>query len=101
MIVLHGIWKPPEASTDRGDFFLWGESSFISPVKRRGRPRKSNASHPYQASEKDLKIAKIILIRKWAGITKRSAGVQWKLRMGNRRKQGKVRKNHEVVAMGL
>lgn len=57
MIVLHGIWKPPEASTDRGDFFLWGESTFISPIKRRGRPPKSGASHPYQALEKDLKIA--------------------------------------------
>jgi hypothetical protein len=57
MIVLHGIWRPPEASGDRGDFFLWGESSFISPVKRRGRPPNSAASHPYQALEKDLKIA--------------------------------------------
>ncbi len=57
MIVLHGIWKPPAASTDRGDFFLWGESSFISPSKRRGRPPKSGASHPYQAAEKELKRA--------------------------------------------
>ncbi len=57
MIVLHGIWKPPEASKDRGDFFLWGESSSISPVKRRGRSPKAGAQHPYQAAEKDLKVA--------------------------------------------
>lgn len=57
MIVLHGIWKPPETLKDRGDFFLWGESSSISPVKRRGRPPKAGTQrpHPFQATEKDLK----------------------------------------------
>jgi|GEM_PF-3446449 hypothetical protein len=43
MIVLHGIWKPPEAPGDRGDFFLGGESSGISTAKRRGRPPKSGS----------------------------------------------------------
>ncbi|HEY9247471.1 MAG TPA: SNF2 helicase-associated domain-containing protein, partial [Candidatus Methanoperedens sp.] len=59
MIVLHGTWKSPETLKDRGDFFLWGESSSISssPVKRRGRPPKVDIRrmHPFQVTEKDLK----------------------------------------------
>jgi SNF2 family DNA or RNA helicase len=56
MIVLHGIWKPPETLKDRGDFFLWGESSSILPVKRRGRLPKAGTqrAHPFQVAEEDL-----------------------------------------------
>ncbi len=56
MIVLHGTWKPAATVIDRGDFFLWGESSSISPVKRRGRTSNiKQRNHPFQAAEKDLK----------------------------------------------
>ncbi|MCX9012477.1 MAG: DEAD/DEAH box helicase [Candidatus Methanoperedens sp.] len=35
---------------------MWGESSSISPARRRGRPPKAEAqcAHPFQAAEKDL-----------------------------------------------
>lgn len=57
MIVLHGTWEPPESIKERGNFFIWGETSSILPVKQRGRPPKigTERAHPFQASEKDLK----------------------------------------------
>lgn len=55
MIVLHGTWKPPAAIEERGDFFLWGESSTSSRVKRRGRPRAGiQQAHPFQASKDEI-----------------------------------------------
>lgn len=58
MIVLHGTWKLPEKIEDRGDFFIWGESSSVSSIKRRGSPSKVSAGkpriHPFQAANKDL-----------------------------------------------
>jgi len=33
---------------------LWGESSSVSPARRRGRPPKAQRAHPFQAAEKDL-----------------------------------------------
>ncbi|VVB94288.1 RNA polymerase-associated protein RapA [uncultured archaeon] len=55
MIVLHGTWKPAAAIQERGDFFLWGESSASPKVKRRGRPRAGvPRSHPFQASQGDI-----------------------------------------------
>ena len=54
MIVLHGTWKAPIEIQERGDFFLWGESSV--PVKRKGR--RTPLPHPFQASQDD--ISKII-----------------------------------------
>lgn len=49
MIVLHGTWKPSTEIQERGNFFLWGESS----TKRRGRKGKTH-SHPFQASKDDI-----------------------------------------------
>ncbi len=58
MIVLHGTWKPPEKLENSGDFFIWGESSSVPPVKQRGRPSKVSIGrlgmHPFQASDKDI-----------------------------------------------
>lgn len=56
MIVLHGTWKPIETLENRGGFFIWGESS-SSTAKRRGRIPKADTqrTHPFQASEKDLR----------------------------------------------
>lgn len=56
MIVLHGTWKQKETLENRGDFFIWGESS-SSTAKRRGRIPKASTqhTHPFQASEKDLR----------------------------------------------
>ncbi len=56
MIVLHGTWRPIETLENRGDFFIWGESS-SSTAKRRGRIPKASIqrTHPFQASEKDLR----------------------------------------------
>ncbi|WP_094227628.1 DEAD/DEAH box helicase [Methanolobus psychrotolerans] len=59
MIVLHGIWKPPENLHEQGSFVLWGEDSTVLPVKRRGRPPKvtTHRVHPFQAGEEDLRKA--------------------------------------------
>ncbi len=55
MIVLHGTWKPPASIEERGNFFLWGESSTSTRVKRRGRPRAGMPRpHPFQASQDDI-----------------------------------------------
>ena len=56
MIVLHGTWEPPESLKERGNLFIWGESSSILPVKHRGRPQKTGTerAHPFQTSKKDL-----------------------------------------------
>lgn len=55
MIVLHGTWKPPATVEERGDFFIWGESSTPARLKRRGRPRAGiPRSHPFQASKDDI-----------------------------------------------
>ncbi|MBE0523925.1 MAG: ATP-dependent helicase [Methanosarcinales archaeon] len=60
MIALHGTWKPSETIDEWGDFFIWGESSTASTIKRRGRPPKFSASkprpHPFQAAHEDLKM---------------------------------------------
>jgi SNF2 family DNA or RNA helicase len=60
MIALHGTWKPSETIDDQGDFFIWGESSTDSTIKRRGRPPKISASkprsHPFQVAHEDLKM---------------------------------------------
>ena len=57
MIVLHGTWKAPIEIQERGDFFLWGESSTSVPAKRKGR-RAGPLPHPFQACQDD--ISKII-----------------------------------------
>lgn len=55
MIVLHGTWKPPASIEERGNFFLWGESSTSTRVKRTGRPRAGMPRpHPFQASQDDI-----------------------------------------------
>ena len=55
MIVLHGTWKPPASIEERGNFFLWGESSTSTRVKRKGRPRAGMPRpHPFQASQDDI-----------------------------------------------
>ncbi|MBW6517261.1 MAG: DEAD/DEAH box helicase [ANME-2 cluster archaeon] len=58
MIALHGTWKPSERIDTLGDFFIWGELSTASTIKRRGRPPKISAStprpHPFQAPNEDL-----------------------------------------------
>jgi len=55
MIVLHGIWKPPEAIKDSGNFFIWGESTLSEQVKRRGRTAKNQPrTHPFQAALTDI-----------------------------------------------
>ncbi|MCG7847819.1 MAG: SNF2 helicase-associated domain-containing protein, partial [ANME-2 cluster archaeon] len=60
MIALHGTWKPSETIDEQGDFFIWGESSTASTIKRKGRPPKLSASkprpHPFQAAHEDLKM---------------------------------------------
>jgi hypothetical protein len=53
MIVLHGTWNPPETIKNRGNFFLWGETSSCPPIKRKGRPPKIRA-HPFQVNENSL-----------------------------------------------
>ncbi|MDF1558307.1 MAG: hypothetical protein P1P80_09065 [ANME-2 cluster archaeon] len=58
MIALHGTWKPSETIDKWGHFFIWGESSTDSTIKRRGRPPKISAStprpHPFQVTYEDL-----------------------------------------------
>ena len=53
MIVLHGTWNPSETMENRGNFFLWGESSSSTPIMRKGRPPKIR-DHPFQVNEKTL-----------------------------------------------
>jgi len=53
MIVLHGTWNPPETIKNRGYFFLWGETSSYSPIKRKGHPPKIG-THPFQINENTL-----------------------------------------------
>ncbi len=53
MIVLHGTWNPSETIENRGNFFLWGESSSGTPIMRKGRPPKIR-DHPFQVNEKIL-----------------------------------------------
>jgi SNF2 family DNA or RNA helicase len=56
MIVLHGTWKLPAQIYDRGNFFLWGESSNSTQVvKRKGRlATRTPRPHPFQASQDDI-----------------------------------------------
>lgn len=58
MIALHGTWKPSETIDKWGKFFIWGESTTASTIKRTGRPPKISAStprpHPFQAPYEDL-----------------------------------------------
>ncbi len=50
MIVLHGTWKAPIEIQERGDFFLWGESSV--PAKR--KCRRTPLPHPFKACQDDI-----------------------------------------------
>ena len=52
MIVLHGGWLP-DTGEGTGTFFVWGEDSDASPLKRRGRPPKVEP-HPFLASSERL-----------------------------------------------
>lgn len=55
MIVLHGTWKPPVQIQERGNFFLWGESSTSQQVKRKGSlATRTPRPHPFQASHDDI-----------------------------------------------
>lgn len=49
MVVLHGLWG-------KTGFFIWGETDYTGPLKRRGRPRKvpGGSSHPFHAPVSDL-----------------------------------------------
>lgn len=71
MIVLHGTWIPSEIIKDGGRFFLWGESSPLSPIKHRGRPPKIRR-HPFQVIEKDLfRIMKLFDLKNNRNICKK------------------------------
>jgi len=53
MIVLHGTWKPPSEIQERGNFFLWGESSTSQQIKRKSR-QATPRPHPFQASQDEI-----------------------------------------------
>lgn len=54
MIALHGTWKPPANISDRGNFFIWGESSSLQQTKRGGKTKIIHREHPFQAMDKEL-----------------------------------------------